>query len=82
MAVSGETIVVGTAGGPSFPGVAYVYARSQAGWPTTPTVTLSDPAATAGDSFGASVAVSGKTVAVGASGTDLGHGVAYIYVKG
>ena len=45
---------------------AYIYVNGGSGWPTTPTVTLADPAATAQDLFGSSVAVSGDTAMVGA----------------
>jgi len=68
VALSGNTLVVGASGTESFTGAAYVYTKSTSGWPTTPTVTLSDPGGTAGDQFGHSVSVSGKTIVVGADG--------------
>ncbi len=43
--------------------------------------TLSDPAATANDFFGTSVAVSGTTAVVGAYDTNSAQGTAYIYTK-
>jgi hypothetical protein len=58
--------------------VAYIYVKGATGWPTKPTATLSDPAATADDLFG-EVAVSGKTAVVGAYGANSDAGVAYIY---
>jgi hypothetical protein len=85
-AVSGRTAVVG-APGPEDPGEgnAYIYDEGPGRWPATPTVSLHDPAATAGDGFGAGahgVDVSGNTVIVGAYGTDSGAGAAYLYVRG
>ena len=84
VAVSGTTVVVSAVSAKSSTGAAYIYVEGASGWPTTPTVKLHDPAATAGDFFGFSVAVSGKTAVVGAgaAGTKSGAGAAYIYVKG
>jgi FG-GAP repeat len=62
-------------------GVVDVYVKTHGVWSTTPT-TLDDPGATADDEFGYSVAVSGKTIVVGAPGTDSFAGAAYVYVKG
>ena len=48
----GATTVVGA---PSFndrAGAAYIYVKGTSGWPTTPTATLADPAATPFDAFG------------------------------
>ena len=81
--VSGDVAVVGaperTSNGD---GAAYIYVKGSRGWPTKPTTTLADPAATVGDYFGFAVAVSGKTVVVGALNTDDGTGAAYIYTEG
>jgi hypothetical protein len=83
VSVRGTVIVVGAYGTSSGAGAAYIYVKGRRGWPTTPTVSLADPAATAGDEFGSSVAVtSGNTVLVGAEGTNTGAGAAYLYVKG
>lgn len=82
VAVSGETVVVGADSPSNGPGAAYIYVEGSSGWSTRPTVTLVDPTATAGDYFGNSVAVSGKTVVVGADAALNGPGAAYIYVKG
>jgi FG-GAP repeat len=84
VAVSGTTALVGAygTGTISDAGAAYIYVRSASGWPTKPAATLKDPAATADDSFGDSVAVSGTTAVVGAFGTKSSAGAAYIYVKG
>jgi FG-GAP repeat len=68
VAVAGKTVVVSAPGEGTSPGVVYVYVRDDAGWPTTPTVTLPNRAI--------SVAVSGTTIVVG------GPYGAYIYAKG
>jgi len=79
VAVSGTTAVVGAAAySNSGAGAAYIYVKGASGWPTTPTATLNDPAATSDDHFGYSVAVSGKTAVVGAPGTNSFAGTAYI----
>jgi hypothetical protein len=79
----GSTVVVGADGANSSAGAAYIYVRGS-GWltVTAPSATLADPAATSGDYFGFSVAVSGNTAVVGAWGTNSFAGAAYIYVKG
>jgi hypothetical protein len=82
VAVAGSTAVVGALGANSEAGAAFIYSKGAAGWPKTPTATLEDPQATAGDRFGISVALSGNTVVVGAYGTSSFAGAAYIYVKG
>ena len=51
--------------------------KGPSGWPTSPTATLADPAATSFDLFGASVALN-DTAVVGA----FNGNAAYIYVKG
>jgi FG-GAP repeat len=85
VSVSGSTIVVGAYGTNFGQGAAYIYEKGPHGWPTTPTVTLADPAATPGsvDLFGSSVGTAnGNEVVVGALGTNSLAGAAYIYVKG
>ena len=74
--VGGTTAVVGAPNTSSDAGAAYIYEKSASGWPTTPTFTLTDPAATSGDEFGFSVAVAvtGTTVVVGAPVTSLRPG--------
>ncbi len=79
VAVSGTTAVVGAPSNGSQKGKAYIYVKGASGWPTTPTSKQKDPAATSGDYFGGSVAVSGKTAIVGADGTDSNGGSVYIY---
>jgi hypothetical protein len=77
--ISGTVVVVGAELTSSTAGTAYIYAEGASSWPTTPTTTLSDPAASSGDFFGNSVAVSGKTAVVGAWGARSRAGAAYIY---
>jgi len=82
VAVSGKTVVVGSQDTNANPGVAYIYVKGRSGWPTSPTVTLNDPAATTEDEFGFSVSVSKKTALVGAYGTNHFVGATYIYTEG
>ena len=70
VSISGNTIVVGaenaTVGGNSAEGAAYVFTEPGTGWANmneTAKLTASDGAA--GDDFGISVAISGRTVVVG-----------------
>ncbi len=76
VAISGNTAVVGAVG------AAYIFVQGSAGWPSTPTVILADPADTSGDLFGASVAISGPVAVIGASGAGSTPGLAYVYVEG
>jgi FG-GAP repeat protein len=88
VAISGETIVVGAylddAGNTSL-GSAYVFVRSDGVWSQQQKLTASDAAR--GDSFGASVAISGETIVVGAFDVigafidEGGPGSAYIFVR-
>ena len=79
VAASGKTVIVGAEGIDSRAGAAWIYTGSDADWNG---VAVSDPGATANDSFGWSVAASGSTAVVGAKGSDDGAGASYIYVKG
>ncbi len=78
----GATEVVGAPDTDGYAGAAYIYVRGSSGWPATPTVTLSDPAATSDDGFGSTIAIAGDTIIVGADPTDSDAGAAYIYVRG
>jgi len=80
VAVSGSTVAVGNWNG-NIAGNAYLYTDGDSGWPTSPTVTLDDPASTTGDYFGLSVAVANGVLVVGAPGTRP-TGKAYVYVMG
>ncbi len=86
VAVSGDTAVVGASfflrlGGSSVVG-AYIFQRGAGNWDEAKKLTASD--AEAGDSFGVSVAVSGDTAVVGASGETVGGaqtGAAYVFQR-
>jgi hypothetical protein len=78
VAVSGTTAVVSADG----TGAVYIYTKSAAGWPTTPTTVLNDPDLEIQATFGASVAISGSTVLVGATQFGTSAGAAYLYVHG
>jgi uncharacterized protein (DUF2345 family) len=82
VAVSGDKVVVGaTHSGATAEGAAYVFARPVCCWLTTSTFTeklKASDAATA-DEAGASVALSGDTVVVGAPIDDTSRGSAYVY---
>lgn len=68
-------------------GAAYVFTRTNGTWATTPSVTFTDPAATTGDEFGVSVALSGdgSIALVGAESVKDGstgpYGAAYVYTQ-
>jgi FG-GAP repeat len=81
VAISGNIVVIGAIDAQG-DGAAYIYVKSTSGYPTRPTKTLLDPAATALDWFGSSVAISGTQIVIGAFGTDSRSGAAYIYTKG
>jgi hypothetical protein len=87
VAIDGDTAVVGATGAQvngSPTGAAYVFVKPSTGWVNTTqtaTLTASDNA----DQFGASVAISGDTIVVGAPRTTVGNfaqeGAVYVYVK-
>ena len=89
VAVSGNTAVVGapftSVGSQTAAGTVYIYTKRSTGWRTQPIATLDDPPGLANDNFGISVAISGNTIVVGASGLSLPPGDAgavYVYTKG
>ena len=83
VAITDDTLAVGM---PSMDGLGsvYVFTKPTGGWASVPApVKLTPSDGRNGDMFGASVAVSGDTVVVGASGTgsyDL-PGAAYVFTK-
>ncbi len=101
VAISGETLVVGAYvedgdgsdeenNSALGAGAAYVFVRSESAWTQQAYLKASIPEA--GDQFGYSVAISGDTLVVGASGEDgdgsdeennsaLGAGAAYVFVR-
>jgi hypothetical protein len=80
VATTGSTVIVG-AQGASNAGAAYLYVKGTSAWPTSPTTSLADPDATAGDGFGHAVALSGTTAAVSAYESHSGSGTVYIYAE-
>ena len=87
VAITGDTIVVGSGGSgfgnDRFRGRAYVFVKPRGGWHGTlsPAATLTPSDGGAGDQFGYSVSISGRTIAVGAPGHRHYHGEAYVFVK-
>ena len=90
VAISGNTIVVGadgaTVNGNPHQGAAYVFVEPNGGWQNmTETAKLAASDGYVGDDFGASIAISGNTVAVGAPyasiGSNFEQGAAYVFVE-
>lgn len=90
VAISGDTIVVGAGGstvkGNPHQGAAYVFVKPANGWKNmTQNAKLTASDGYVGDDFGASVAISGNTVVVGAPyasiGSDFQQGAAYVFVQ-
>jgi hypothetical protein len=81
VAISEDTIVVGSPDYQSTPGIAYVYVKPAGGWTSMgPTATLT-PSDTIDPGFGGSVAISGDTIVVGDSENNSNTGAAYVFVK-
>jgi hypothetical protein len=79
VAVGGDIVVVGAAGDDARKGSVYIFTRPGPGWTDmTQTAKLTASDGAAGHRFGVSVALSGDTLIVGASG---GPGVAYVFQK-
>ncbi len=82
VAVSGNTVVVGSDAIGNRQGAAYVFARPAAGWTNmTQTAKLTASNGVAWDRLGLSVATSGDTVVAGADRNGSHPGTAYVYVK-
>jgi hypothetical protein len=94
IAVSGDTVVVGSEGEAFGEGAAYVFVRSGTNWTQQALLKASNPETT--DLFGGSVGVSGDTIVVGASGegsnatgvngnpnnnSAFNSGAAYVFVR-
>jgi hypothetical protein len=79
VALSGETALVGADAVDSFKGAAYVFTRSGTVWSQQQKLTATGAAA--GDQFGCSVALSGKTAVVGALGASSYTGAAYVFTR-
>ncbi len=78
VAVSGETALVGACCSNSSTGAAYGFVRSGTKWIRQTELTASD--GVSGDLFGSSVALSGSTAVIGASGSGSTTGAAYVDV--
>jgi len=84
IAIDGQTLVVGASGatinGGQSAGAAYVFVQPQGGWATmTQTAKLTASDAMPDDFFGASVSISGNTIAAGAPSDYTG--AAYVFVE-
>jgi hypothetical protein len=79
MAISGTTAVVGAPGHAKAAGRAYVFTKTGAGWKQAAELKGSD--SVAGDYFGDSLATSGTSAVVGASGYARDAGRAYVFAK-
>ena len=84
VSISGDTAVIGAEGTESDPGAAYVYQRNGVNWSQVAELAASDGAA--GDRFGASVAIDGDYIVVGAPADDNergeGAGTVYVFLRG
>ena len=79
--ISDDTLVVGM---PQQAGAAYLYSRPPDGWASvSDPIKLTAPDGCTGDMFGASVAINGDTVVVGAAGYGESpqRGAAYVFTK-
>lgn len=79
IAIAGDTIAVGAYMTDEESGAAYPYVKSTSGWPTTPTTTISDPAASENDYFPSVIALFGTTLVFCDDDAGGNAGSAYIY---
>ncbi len=79
VAVSGDTVVVGSVYDDGRTGSAYVYIRTGTSWTEQQKLTASDAALE--DAFGGSVSIDGDTTVVGAGWKDSFIGAAYVYTR-
>jgi hypothetical protein len=79
VAISGTTAVVGATGYGGAAGLAFVFTKTATGWKQTAVLKGSDIAG--GDRFGASIAISGTIVVVGAPSHGHDAGRAYLFTK-
>ncbi len=78
VAVSGDTVVVGTLAQAPSAGRAYLFTGTATGWHQTAEL-ASASNTVSGNEFGYSVAISGSTVVVGAKDQESGAGRAYLF---
>ena len=69
VAISGDTLVIGSPRHNNDQGAVYVFIRDGGGW--TPQATLTAAAGVAGDRFGTAVSITGDTLVIGAPGTSF-----------
>ncbi len=79
VALSGDTALIGAAGSNNNAGAAYVFQRHGSQWTQQAVLTAAD--GKAGDTFGASLALSGETALVGAGFANRTAGAAYVFVR-
>ncbi|MGA2528954.1 MAG: hypothetical protein ABSG36_07295 [Acidimicrobiales bacterium] len=80
VAIAGTTAVVGAPGHAKDVGLVYVFAKTATGWKQT--AELKGSGTVAGDFFGYAVAISGRTVVVGAPGYHKNAGRVYVFRRG
>ena len=79
VAISGSTVVVGAFGHAAEAGRAYVFTKGAKAWDQTGE--MSGSGTVAGDGFGVSVAIAGRTIAVGAGLAASGAGRGYVFTQ-
>ena len=85
LAIDGDTMIIGAPlddGDSNFEGAAYVFTRTGHAWAQQQKLTAGDPLS--GDEFGASVAIDGDTIVVGApfdNVTEFDEGSAYVFTR-
>jgi hypothetical protein len=79
--LSGDTALIGAIGYPAYYGygTTYVFTRTGASWTQQAQLNASD--ATAGDTFGISVSLSGDTALIGAAYRENANGSAYVFTR-
>lgn len=80
MALRGNTAAISAPAADGSKGAVYLFSRSGSKWALDTTIQPSDLAPKS--SFGASIALDGDLLVVGATGADSGTGTAYVYRKG
>ena len=78
--IAGSDILVGEPNNSMRSGLVYVYRKGQGGWVERAKIAASD--AFNGDGFGASLAIDGSSMIVGAMRQNDGKGAAYVFTRG
>ena len=82
VAVSGNTVAVGSYGHNNFQGASYVFVEPAGGWVNmTETAELTVSNGKSSDFFGFAVAINGNTIVAGAPSAYNQYGVAYVYLE-